>query len=178
MNVPVPPAPSPVRPAVASDLKSVADVFAHYVRHTVATFEETPPTVADWERRLEDLTGRGLPFLVAESAGAVVGFAHASPWRPKPAYRFTVEDTLYLAPDATGQGLGAALLDALVTASARAGMRQMIAVIADTGSDASLALHRRFGFADAGRLVGVGHKHGRWIDTFVLQRSLPAGQPG
>ncbi|MGW1956013.1 N-acetyltransferase family protein [Streptomyces sp. NPDC001920] len=178
MNVAVPPAHSPVRPAVAADLESVADIFAHYVRHTVATFEETPPTVADWERRLEDLTGRGLPFLVAEADGAVVGFAHASPWRPKPAYRFTVEDTVYLAPGATGQGLGAALLDVLVAESARAGMRQMIAVIADTGSDASLALHRRFGFADAGRLVGVGHKHGRWIDTFVLQRSLAAGQPG
>ncbi|MCD7439701.1 GNAT family N-acetyltransferase [Streptomyces lincolnensis] len=161
-----------IRPATPCDLKAVAEIFTHYVLHTVATFEETPPTVADWERRLDELTGRGLPFLVAESEGAVAGFAYAAPWRPKPAYRYTVEDTIYLAPDATGRGLGAALLGTLVTESARAGMRRMIAVVADTGSDASLALHRRFGFTDAGHLVEVGHKHGRWIDTHLLQRDL------
>ncbi|MBC9726497.1 GNAT family N-acetyltransferase [Streptomyces sp. TRM68367] len=166
-----------VRPALPSDLRTVADIFTHYVRHTVATFEETPPTVADWERRLDDLTGRKLPFLVAESSGMVAGFACAAQWRPKPAYRYTVEDTVYLAPDATGRGLGAALLSALVAGSTRAGMRQMIAVIADTGSDASLALHRRFGFTEAGHLVGVGYKHGRWIGTFLLQRDLTPGQP-
>ncbi|OIK00886.1 GNAT family N-acetyltransferase [Streptomyces sp. MUSC 14] len=161
-----------VRPATSADLPAVADVYAYYVRHTVATFEETPPTVAAWQERLGDLTGRKLPFLVAASDGAIAGFALAAPWRPKPAYRSTVEDTVYLAPDATGRGLGTALLDAVVTGSARAGMRQMIAVIADTGNDASRALHRRFGFTDAGHLVRVGHKHGRWIDTFLMQREL------
>ncbi|WEO99646.1 N-acetyltransferase family protein [Streptomyces sp. FXJ1.172] len=167
--------PATVRTATASDLKAVADIYTHYVRHSVATFEEIPPTVAHWKQRLDDLSGRKLPFLVAESDGAVTGFAHASPWRPKPAYRNTVEDTIYLAPDATGLGLGTALLEAVITESARAGMRQMIAVIADTGSEASRALHRRFGFTDAGHLVGVGHKHGRWIDTFLMQRTLTAG---
>ncbi|KOV67616.1 GNAT family N-acetyltransferase [Streptomyces sp. MMG1121] len=164
-----------VRPASPSDLKAVADIYTHYVRHSVATFEETPPTVASWEGRLDDLAERKLPFVVAESNGAVAGFAHASPWRPKPAYRHTVEDTVYLAPDATGQGLGTALLEAVIAESARAGTRQMIAVIADTGSDASLALHRRFGFTDAGHLVAVGYKHGRWIDTFLMQLTLATG---
>lgn len=161
-----------IRSAAPADLKVVAGIYAHYVRHTVATFEETPPAVADWERRLDDLTARRLPFLVAESSGAVAGFAYAAPWRPKPAYRYTVEDTLYLAPEATGQGLGTALLGTLVTESARAGMRQMIAVVTGNGGEASLALHRRFGFTEAGRLVEVGYKHGRWIDTYLLQRAL------
>ncbi|MEU6511609.1 N-acetyltransferase family protein [Streptomyces sp. NPDC046942] len=170
-------APAPVvRPATPSDLRAVADIYTHYVRHSVATFEETPPAVAHWEGRLTDLRARELPFLVAESDSAVTGFAYASPWRPKPAYRHTVEDTVYLAPDATGQGLGTALLEAVITACARAGMRQMIAVIADTGSDASRALHRRSGFTDAGHLVRVGHKHGRWIDTFLMQRALTTEQ--
>jgi len=167
-----------IRPATAEDLDAVAGIYAHYVRHTVATFEETPPGVGDWERRLADLAGRDLPFLVAECSGAVAGFAYAAPWRPKPAYRYTVENTIYLDPGATGRGLGAALLDALVTECARAGMRRMIAVISDTGDGASLALHRRFGFTDAGRLVEVGRKHGRWIDTYLLQRELGAGELG
>ncbi len=163
-----------IRPATPEDLKAAADIYTHYVLHTVATFEETPPSVAHWQLRLDDLAGRGLPFLVAEVSGTVAGFAYAGPWRPKPAYRYTVEDTIYLAPETTGRGLGAALLGALVTESARAGMRQMIAVIADTGSDASAALHRRFGFTDAGRLTHVGYKHDRWIDTLLMQRTLTA----
>ena len=180
-----------IRPAGHADLKAVADLYTHYVRHSVITFDETPRSAADWERLLRDLTGRGLPFLVAELSGAVAGFAYAAPWRPKPAYRYTVEDTIYLAPDATGQGLGTALLGRLIAEAGRAGKRQMIAVIADTGGDdsggdtgggpgsaASTALHRRFGFTDAGRLTAVGHKHGRWVDTVLLQRPLSAREPG
>lgn len=102
----------------------------------------------------------------------VAGYAYATPWRPRPAYRFTVEDSIYLAPDATGKGLGSALLGPLVEAAARAGKRRMIAVVADTGSDASVALHRRFGFTDAGRLTAVGHKHSRWIDTQLMEKEL------
>jgi phosphinothricin acetyltransferase len=166
-----------IRPTTPADLNAVGGIYAHYVRHTVATFEERPPDAADWERRLADLTGRDLPFLVAELSGEVVGFAYATPWRPKPAYRFTVEDTVYLAPGAIGRGLGSALLGTLVAESGRAGMRRMIAVIADTGSDASAALHRRLGFTDAGRLTQVGFKHGRWIDTLLLQRALDAREP-
>jgi phosphinothricin acetyltransferase len=161
-----------IEPVDAADLVAVAGIYAHYVTDTVATFEERPPTVADWRRRCDDLAGLGLPFLVARVDGEVAGYAYAGPWRPKPAYRYTVEDSIYIAPDRTGQGLGHALLGALLPECARAGARQMLAVIADTGIGASVALHRSFGFADAGRLRGVGHKHGRWIDTVLLQRDL------
>ncbi|MEV4111595.1 N-acetyltransferase family protein [Nonomuraea sp. NPDC049695] len=167
-----------IRPAVPADLQAVAEIFAYYVSHTTITFEQTPPAVAEWQRRLDDLAGQGLPFLVAELDGDVAGYAYAGPWRPKPAYRHTVEDSIYLAPDQRGRGLGGALLDALLTRCARAGMRQMIAVIADTGSPASTALHKRFGFAHAGRLNSVGYKHGRWIDTTLMQRALTTDHNG
>jgi L-amino acid N-acyltransferase YncA len=160
------------RPATPADLAAVAEIYAHYVTHTVATFDEVAPTVDQWRRRLDDLADRGLPFLVADLAGEVAGFAYAAPWRPKPAYRHTVEDTIYLAPAHTGRGLGRLLLGTLLTESARAGMRQMIAVIADTGRADSVALHRNFGFTDAGLLVAVGAKHGRWVDTRLMQRTL------
>ncbi|MCW6004923.1 GNAT family N-acetyltransferase [Micromonospora sp. CPCC 205371] len=155
-----------------ADLGAVTAIFAHYVTTGVATFETVPPTVDDWRRKVADVTARGLPFLVADDGTEVVGFAYASPWRPKPAYAHTVEDTIYLAPGQTGRGIGAGLLGELLARCADAKMRQVIAVIADTGSDASAALHRRFGFAQVGRLAGVGHKHGRWIDTVLMQRDL------
>lgn len=163
-----------IGPAAPADLDRVADIFAHYVRDTAVTFETVPPAVADWHRRLDDLAGLGLPFLVARTGGEVAGYAYASPWRRKPAYRHTVEDSVYLAADRTGQGLGRALLGALLARCADAGIRQVVAVIADAGADseASIALHRSFGFAPAGRLTGVGHKHGRWIDTVLMQRDL------
>jgi L-amino acid N-acyltransferase YncA len=161
-----------VRAAAPADLRQVAAIYAHYVTTSVATFEEVPPTVASWRRRLDDLAARNLPFLVAGADAAVCGYALASPWRPKPAYRHTVEDTVYVAPEHTGRGLGSALLGALLTGCELSGARQVIAVIADTDSDASVALHRRFGFAYAGRLCRVGHKHGRWIDTVLMQREL------
>jgi L-amino acid N-acyltransferase YncA len=165
-----------IRPAVPADLKAVAEIFTYYVSQTVITFEQTPPTVAEWRQRLDDLVGRGLPFLVADLNGDVAGYAFAGLWRPKPAYRHTVEDSIYLAPDRTGRGLGGALLGALLTRCVQAGMRQMIAVIADTGSGASTALHRRFSFVDAGRLTSVGYKHGRSIDTVLMQRALSTGR--
>ena len=165
-----------VRAAVPADLGPVAAICAHYVTTTVTTFEEVPPSAADWERRLDDLAGRHLPFLVAEQDGAVCGYAYATPWRPKPAYRHTVEDTVYVSPVHTGLGLGSALLGALLAECERAGARQVIAVIADTGSDASAALHRRLGFTSAGRLRRVGYKHGQWIDTVLMQRELGPGR--
>jgi phosphinothricin acetyltransferase len=170
-----------VRPAEGADLPAVAGIFAHYVRHTVATFEETPPDAAAWRRRFDELAGRGLPFLVAEAPedGRVAGFAYAAPWRTRPAYRHTVEDSIHVAPGRTGRGLGRALPGALLERSIEAGARQMIAVIADSGDGASAALHTRFGFAPAGRLRRVGFEHGRWVDTVLLQRELdgPPGQP-
>ena len=169
----MPAEPQPVvRAAVPADADRVAAIFAHYVTTSVATFEEVAPTAADWRRRFGELAARNLPFLVAQDGGAVCGFAYASPWRPKAAYRHTVEDTVYLSPDRTGRGIGSALLGSLLDGCAAAGARQVIAVIADTGSDASAALHRRFGFTRAGLLSGVGRKHGRWIDTLLMQKNL------
>jgi L-amino acid N-acyltransferase YncA len=165
-----------VRTAVPADMEQIAAIYAHYVTTSVATFEEVPPTAADWQHRLDDLAGRNLPFLVAGSGTFVGGYAFAAPWRPKPAYRHTVEDTVYVSPEHTGRGIGSALLSALLAGCERAGARQVIAVIADTGSDASVALHRRFGFAQAGWLSGVGRKHGRWIDTVLMQRQLGPGR--
>ena len=161
-----------VRDAVTADMEQVATIYAHYVETSVATFEEDPPPPGYWQKRLADLTGRELPFLVAESSGTIRGYAYASPWRPRPGYRYTVEDSVYVAPGQAGRGIGTALLKALLPACAQSGARQVIAVIADSGSDASAALHRKFGFTDVGRLTGVGYKHGRWIDTALLQRDL------
>jgi L-amino acid N-acyltransferase YncA len=175
-----------IRAAEANDLGVIAGIFAHYVTTSVSTFEETPPTVREWENKLSGISELGLPFLVVEAGGrdggdggggrdaAVAGYAYAGPWRPKPAYRHTVEDSVYLAPGWTGRGLGRMLLTALLARCARAGARQMIAVIADSGADASVALHRACGFTDAGRLAGVGFKHGLWLDTLLLQRGLTA----
>jgi L-amino acid N-acyltransferase YncA len=165
-----------IRPASRADLAQVAEIFAHYVTHSVVTFETDPPTVADWRAKLDTVASLGLPFLVASFGGAVAGYAYASPWRPKPAYRHTVEDTVYLAPGATGRGLGRALLTELLGRAGQAGARQMVAVIADAGADsaASVALHRAAGFTHAGTLTEVGHKHGRWIDTVLMQRALTA----
>lgn len=166
-----------ISPAGAADLGRVAEIFAHYVTHSVVTFETVPPTVADWQARLDGLDGLGLPFLVARTGGEVAGYAYASPWRPKPAYRHTVEDTVYLAPGLTGRGLGRGLLAGLLAGAGQAGARQMIAVIADAGagSEASIGLHRALGFAQAGRLTAVGHKQGRWVDTVLMQRGLAPG---
>ena len=189
----MPAEPQPVvRAAVPADAEPVAAIFAHYVATSVATFEEVAPTAADWRRRLGELAARNLPFLVAEAGvagngvagaevagggGFVCGFAYASPWRPKSAYRHTVEDTVYLSPGCTGRGIGSALLGTLLAGCAAAGARQVIAVIADTGSDASAALHRRFGFTRAGLLSGVGRKHGLWIDTLLMQKELESRGP-
>ena len=163
---------SHVRPALPADLGAITAIFAHYVTASVVTFEETPPGVSQWRGRLDDLAQRGLPFLVADEDGSVAGYAFASPWRPKAAYRHTVEDSVYLAPERTGRGLGGLLLRALLAECAKAGVRQVLAVIADTGEPVSLVLHRSCGFSDAGRLREVGYKHGRWVDTLLLQRDL------
>jgi L-amino acid N-acyltransferase YncA len=164
-----------IRQAAAGDLDRVAAIFGHYVTSSVVTFEATPPTAQDWRRTRDDLAARGLPFVVCESDGEVAGYAYAAPWRAKPAYGHTVESTIYLAPEHTGRGLGRRLLRALQEHCALAGVEQMIAVIADSGNPASVALHRACGFTDAGRLRNVGRKHGRLIDTLLMQHDLTAG---
>jgi phosphinothricin acetyltransferase len=167
-----------IRTAAPGDLGAVADIFAWYVRNTVATFEETPRTLRDWAALAVSLRSADLPFLVAEAGGRIAGYAYAGPWRVKPAYRRTVEDSVYVANGHTGHGLGRLLLGGLLAACAQSGVRQVIAVIADTGEPAPAALHESFGFTAAGRLTAVGYKHGRWIDTLLMQHHLPglAGQ--
>jgi phosphinothricin acetyltransferase len=168
-----------IRAAAMGDLGAVAAIFGHYVTSSVVTFETTPPDAAHWRHAHADLAGRGLPFLVCERGGEVAGYAYATPWRTKPAYSGTVENSVYLAADQTGKGLGRLLLVALLRECRLAGAEQMIAVIADSGNPASPALHRSCGFADAGRLRNVGRKHGRVIDTLLLQCDLTTWQsPG
>lgn len=162
-----------VRPALPGDLPAVAAILEPYVTGTAVTFDEDPPSLDAWASRFADLSARGLPFLVAEEEGAVVGYAYATPWRPKAAYRYTVEDTVYLAPEAQGRGVGTRLLSALLDACSLAGVRQVVAVVAeDPAAAGSLPLHRRFGFEVVGVLRDVGVKHGRSVSTMLLQRSL------
>lgn len=165
-----------VRPAEKADMEAVAAVYAHYVTETGITFDEQAPDAAAWRTRLLDLRERGLPFLVAETGGEVAGYALAAPWKPKSAYRYTVEDSVYLAPGRTGAGLGTLLVGSLVEECAEAGIRSIVAVIADTPDGtqaaASIALHERHGFSHTGRLRGVGYKHGGWLDTVLMQRAL------
>jgi len=161
-----------VRGVTDADLPAVASIFAHYVVHTTTTFEEEPPTRAAWAHKRDDIAARRLPFLVAETEGQIAGYAYAAAWRDKRSYRYTAEDTVYVAPGSTGRGLGRLLLEAVIQECSRTGIRQLIAVIAD--SPASAALHQACGFAEAGRLQSVGFKHGRWIDTLLMQRPLGA----
>ncbi len=162
-----------VRPATPDDLPAVAAILEPYVLGTAVTFDEDPPGVPAWEARLDDLHDRGLPFLVAEVDGVVVGYAYAAPWRPKAAYRHTVETTVYLSPAVQRRGVGTRLLSALLDACSLAGVREVVAVVADDPAAAgSLPLHRRLGFEVAGVLRDVGVKHGRSVSTMLLQRSL------
>ncbi|WP_280274622.1 GNAT family N-acetyltransferase [Nocardia wallacei] len=166
-----------VRAGVAADLPAITEIYAHYVLGTVATFEIHAPDEAEWRHRFDAITAAGLPFLVAEEDGRVAGYAYCSPWKPRPAYRQTVENSIYLAPWAVGRGLGGRLLDELLSACRALNLREVIAVIADTGDPSSPTLHRSRGFTDAGRLRHVGHKHDRWIDTLLLQLSLSPEHP-
>jgi L-amino acid N-acyltransferase YncA len=162
-----------IRTVQEADALAVAELYGHYVRTSVATFDVVAPTVADWVQRIGAHRRTGLPFLVATIEDVVAGYAYAQQWRPKPGYQHTVEDTIYLAPNRTGAGLGRRLLTELQTASIASGARQMIAIIADTGDDASAALHRGLGFREVGRLSSVGFKYGRWVDTTLMQCELP-----
>ncbi|MFG6199468.1 GNAT family N-acetyltransferase [Nonomuraea sp. JJY05] len=161
-----------IRALAEADLPTVADIYAHYVTDGVATFDETPLGLDQWRAKADGIAGAGLPFLVAEVDGAVAGYAYVSQYRPKPAYRHTVEDTIYLAPGLTGRGLGKLLLGELIMKTRETPARQMIAVIADTGDPSSARLHKAFGFEEAGRLRAVGFKHERWIDTVLFQLDL------
>jgi L-amino acid N-acyltransferase YncA len=164
-----------VRDARAADLPAVQAIYAHHVLHGLATFEEVPPSVDELIARRAAVLDAGLPYLVAEHAGAVVGYSYASAYRPRPAYRYAIEDSVYVADGLAGRGIGAALLAALIARCEAGPWRQMIAIIGDTGNAASIALHRRHGFAPVGTLHAVGFKLGRWVDTVLMQRPLGPG---
>ncbi|MFB9903545.1 GNAT family N-acetyltransferase [Allokutzneria oryzae] len=161
-----------IRQAWPSDLAAVARIYGHYVTGGVATFDERPPTVEDWHRAYWKIAATGLPFLVAEDDGEVIGYALAKPWRDRPAYRGTAEESIYLAPEAVGRGAGTALLTRLLADCARCGIGEVLAVVVDSGDPASIRLHERCGFVQTGRLARVGRKHGRVLDTVLLQRTL------
>jgi len=161
-----------VRRLEPADLGQVADIFGWYAVNSPATFEDSPRSLDDWSQLCEQLDTLGLPFLVAEADGRIAGYAYAGPWRRKPAYRTTVEDSIFVAPGHTGRGIGQLLLAELLAACADAGARQVIAVIADSAAEASVRLHEVCGFVQAGRLADVGYKHGRWISTLLMQRAI------
>ncbi len=150
----------------------MAGIYAWYVANSAATFDESPRSAAAWAALAARQADLGLPFLVAESAGEIAGYAYAGPWRGRTGYRYTVEDSIFVAADRTGQGIGRQLLSQLISACGQAGLRQMIAVVAATEDRSSVLLHEALGFVQAGRLHEVGFKHGRWIDTIMLQRGL------
>jgi phosphinothricin acetyltransferase len=163
-----------LRDATPEDFPAIAAIYAHHVLHGHASFEETPPGADELLRRHAAVRGHGLPWLVAELAGEVAGYCYATPYRPRAAYRFTVEDSVYIAESRRGQGLGRLLLQALVERCEAGPWRQMIAVVADP-SGGSLALHRSVGFERIGTLRAVGFKHGEWRDTALMQRVLGEG---
>lgn len=165
-----------IRPASAADLDTITEIYADAVTHGTASYELEPPSRAEMGTRFDTLTAGGFPYLVAEKDGAVLGYAYAGAFRPRPAYRFVIEDSVYVAPEAKGQGVGLQLMQSLIAAAEAAGFRQIIAVIGDGHADsASVRLHEKLGFRHSGRLEGSGYKHGRWLDTVFMQLSLNRG---
>jgi phosphinothricin acetyltransferase len=164
-----------IRPAQELDMIAATAIYQHHVLNGTATFEIDAPSYEEMRRRWSEVREKNLPYLVAEAGGAVRGFAYATPYRPRVAYRFTVEDSVYVDPDYTGRGLGRALLQALIEQCERRGCRQMIAVIGDSNNRASIRLHESLGFEHVGVLRSVGLKFNRWLDTVLMQRALGTG---
>ena len=164
-----------VRDATAADVPSLQDIYAHHVLHGFGTFDEVPPDAKAMEEKWRGVVASGLAWLVAEEAGAVAGFAYASIFRPRPGYRFSVEDSVYVRDDRRGRGVGAKLLGRLIERCEAGGVRQMIAVIGDSQNTSSINLHRKAGFEHSGVIKGVGFKLGRWVDIVMMQRALNGG---
>ncbi len=164
-----------IRQAIPADLAAITAIYDEAVRDGTASFEIDPPVEAEMAGRMHELIDGGYPYVVAERGGSVVGYAYAGPYRARMAYRHTVEDAVYLAEDARGQGVGGALLRRLIGETEARGFRQMIAVIGNSANVASIRLHKAAGFEMSGTLRDVGYKHERWLDTVMMQRTLGAG---
>ncbi len=164
-----------IRAATAADIPAITAIYDHAVRHGTASFELEPPDAAEMARRQKALLDGGFPYLVAESDGVVAGYAYAGAYRPRPAYRWSVEDSVYVAPAMHRRGIGAALLGRLIAEAELRGFRQMIAVIGDSAQTSSIELHAALGFRRIGAVENVGFKFGRWLDTVLMQRALGPG---
>jgi phosphinothricin acetyltransferase len=165
-----------IRPATPNDIAAITRIYAYAVLHGTASFEIEPPSEAEMARRHRALADGGYPYLVAELDGTLAGYAYAGPYRSRPAYHWSVEDSVYVDPGAQRRGVGRLLLAALIEAAERGGFRQMIAVIGDSAQQTpSIALHRALGFHMVGTLAHVGYKNGRWLDSVLMQRALGAG---
>jgi phosphinothricin acetyltransferase len=165
-----------IRDATPADLPDITAIYAHAVEHGTASYELEPPSLAEMTQRFEALRSGGFPYIAAQDGEALLGYAYAGAFRPRPAYRFVVEDSIYIDPKAQGRGVGRLLLAELIVRATALGFRQMIAVIGDGRPDsASVRLHERLGFSHSGRLVGSGYKHGRWLDTAFMQLAMNGG---
>ncbi len=164
-----------IRPSRDNDIAAIAAIYAHHVLHGVGTFEEIPPSTEEIGRRRGDIVARGLPYLVAERGGRVVGYCYAGPFRPRSGYRFTLEDSVYVDPAEIGRGIGRALLTPVLAGCEELGYRQVVAVIGGRETVASIRLHEALGFAHKGVFEAVGFKFGRWVDIVLMQRVLGAG---
>jgi L-amino acid N-acyltransferase YncA len=165
-----------IEPATRDELERITEIYADAVLNGTASYELRPPSLAEMTGRFEAITENGYPYLVAREAGRVLGYAYASAFRPRPAYRFVVENSVYVAPEAKGRGVGKALMQALIDGCRDLGFRQILAVIGDgSAHSASVKLHERLGFRHAGKLEATGYKHGRWLDTVFMQLALNGG---
>ncbi len=170
-----PTGPTLIRPSTDADLGAITEIYRFHVLNGTGTFELEPPEADQMRQRRADVTSKGLPWLVAECAGVVKGYAYANHFRPRPGYRFCVEDSLYMASDAMGQGLGRLLLAELLAHCEALGARQMLAVIGDANNTGSIALHRALGFETTGNILGAGWKFERWLDVVLMQKVLGQG---
>ena len=164
-----------IRLSLASDITQITAIYAHHVTHGTGTFEVTPPSEADMALRRDDVISKGLPYLVVAEGDQVLGYAYCNWFKPRPAYRFSAEDSIYLAPEASGQGLGRALLAELMQQAERAGVRKMIAVIGDSANLGSIGVHRSAGFTPVGTLAACGWKFNRWLDVVLMDKALGLG---
>lgn len=164
-----------IRPSTEHDLPAITRIYAHHVLHGTGTFETTPPSVDEMTARRADVLSKGLPWLVIEEAGEILGYAYGNWFKPRPAYRFSVEDSIYLAPEAAGKGLGRALLAELLAVLERGGIRKVMAVIGDSANAGSIGVHKALGFEPVGVVPSCGWKFGRWLDIVMMQRAIGDG---